>query len=50
MEYFLEAESESMLRIFQYYCSYGDPMNTSKLKNSKFVKMFSDAKLVADNK
>ena len=50
MECFIQVESESLLKIFQYYCSYGDPMNTSKMKNSKFVKIFQDAQLVVDTK
>ena len=49
-EQFLESHTENLLRVFQYYCSFGDPMNTSKLKNSKFVKIFQDANLVSEVK
>ena len=33
-------------KIFQYYWSYGEPTNTTKLKSSKFVKLLKDADIV----
>lgn len=32
-----------MARIFQYYCLYGEPLNTNKLKSSKFLKLLRDS-------
>jgi hypothetical protein len=33
-------------KIFQYYCSYGEPGNTTKLKSSMFQKMLKEAKII----
>ena len=38
--------NESLMRIFQYYCSYGEPMNNSKLKSIKFVRLLKEAGLI----
>ena len=38
----LEKYMEALQRIFQIYCSYGEPMNTTKLKSSKLIKMLKD--------
>lgn len=38
----VEKHFESLQRIFQTYCSYGEPMNTTKLKSSKLIKMLKD--------
>ena len=35
----------SLKRIFQYYCSYGEPTNSTKLKSSKFIKLLKDANI-----
>ena len=43
----LEKYSDQLLRIFQYYCSFGEPMNTNKLKSSKFQKLLKEAGLLA---
>jgi len=43
MEDILDCYQEKLMQIFQYYCSYGEPMNTSKLKSSKFIKILKDA-------
>lgn len=34
------------MRVFQYYCSYGEPMNTNKLKSSKFLKLLKESGLL----
>lgn len=39
----LEMNIERLQELFQTYCSYGEPMNTTKLKASKLLKMFRDA-------
>ena len=38
----LDRSMESLQRVFQSYCSYGEPMNTTKLKSSKLIKMLKD--------
>lgn len=38
----LDKSMESLQRVFQSYCSYGEPMNTTKLKSSKLIKMLKD--------
>ena len=38
--------SERISRIFQYYCLYEEPLNASKLKSSKFMKMLRDSGLL----
>ena len=38
----IEKYKESLERVFQTYCSYGEPMNTTKLKSSKLIKMLKD--------
>lgn len=42
LEAFLESVNEVMLKIFQQYCSFGDPLNTDKLKSNKLVKLLGD--------
>lgn len=37
---------EIVERIFSYYCSFGDPMNSQWLKSSKFVKFLRDCGLI----
>ena len=41
-----EQYHESLTRTFVYYCSYGEPLNTDRLRSSKFVKFLKDAKLL----
>ncbi len=42
----LKKYNESLTRIFKYYCSYGEPLNTSTLKSSKLLKMLRDARIL----
>ena len=37
---------DRLIVLFQYYCSFGEPLNNTKLKSSKFVKLLKDAGLV----
>lgn len=37
---YVESVNEVLLKIFQQYCSFGDPLNTEKLKSGKFIKLF----------
>ena len=41
-----EKYNEGLLRIFQYYCSFGEPMNNTRLKSMKFVKMLKECGLL----
>lgn len=43
----LDAHLESLEHIFQAYCSYGEPMNTSQLKEFKFLRLLTDAGLIS---
>lgn len=45
----LEKYKEGMQRVFQNYCSYGEPMNTTKLKSSKLIKMLKDCGVLDPN-
>lgn len=42
----IEANRERLTRIFAYYCSFGEPLNTDKMKSSKFIKVLKDSKLL----
>lgn len=37
---------EKLQHIFQAYCSYGEPMNTTKMTGTKLVKMMRDCKII----
>eukprot|EP00351_Strombidinopsis_sp_SopsisLIS2011_P002384 CAMPEP_0116887050 /NCGR_PEP_ID=MMETSP0463-20121206/21179_1 /TAXON_ID=181622 /ORGANISM="Strombidinopsis sp, Strain SopsisLIS2011" /LENGTH=71 /DNA_ID=CAMNT_0004548641 /DNA_START=271 /DNA_END=486 /DNA_ORIENTATION=- len=41
-----QAYEDNLLQIFEYYCQYGDPINTSSLKSVMLLKMFKDAGLI----
>ena len=43
---FLEKNNEDLLKIFQYYCSLGEPMNTGRMKSIKFKKILKDANIL----
>jgi len=38
----LDKYSERLIRVFQYYCSFGEPLNTIKLKSAKFLKFLKE--------
>lgn len=38
---------EKLAEVFLYYCAFGEPLNTSKLKSSKYMKLLRDCNLVA---
>lgn len=42
----LEEHIEKLQHIFQAYCSYGEPMNTTKMTGSKLVKMMRDCGII----
>lgn len=35
-----------LVRIFTYYCSFGEPLNTNKMRSAKFIKFLKDAGLL----
>lgn len=41
-----ESFQEILFKIFQYYCSLGEPMNTFQLKSLKFKRMLIDANII----
>ncbi len=43
----IEKYREQLRSIFQKYCAYGEPMNTTRLKSSKFLKLLRDCGLVS---
>ena len=43
----VEPYIEQLQCIFQKYCSYGEPLNTTRLKSAKFMKLLKDAGLVS---
>lgn len=42
----LEEYMEKLQHIFQAYCSYGEPMNTTKMTGTKLVKMMRDCGII----
>ena len=42
----IELNQDRLMRIFSYYCSFGEPLNTNKMRSSKFIKLLKDAKLL----
>jgi len=45
-ESFLARVMEDLKKVFEIYCSIGEPMNTEKLKSSKALKLFKDCLLI----
>jgi hypothetical protein len=37
---------DDLKKVFETYCSLGEPMNTKKLKSSKLMRMLKDAFLI----
>lgn len=44
-QYLLGAEND-LKKVFEIYCSYGEPMNTKYLKSSKIIKMLKESGLL----
>lgn len=42
----LEPHEEQLKKVFEVYCSFGEPLNTRFLKSIKLIKMLKDAGLV----
>lgn len=45
-EAYLEKMIDDLKRVFEIYCSIGEPMNTEKLKSAKAIKLIKDCKLL----
>lgn len=43
----MDKYADRLLRVFQYYCSFGEPLNNNKLKSSKFLKFLKEGELLA---
>lgn len=37
---------QDLYKLFQFYCSFGEPMNTSQLKSIKFKRMLKEANIL----
>jgi len=37
---------EQLMRTFVFYCSFGEPLNTNKLRSTKFIKLLRDSKIL----
>jgi hypothetical protein len=46
LEEVFESYADRLMKVFQYYCSYGEPLNNNKLKSSKFLKFLRDCNLL----
>ena len=44
----IEKHKPVLQRVFTYYCSFGEPMNSTNLKSSKFIKLLKDSGIMAD--
>lgn len=44
-----EKYCDKLVPLFQYFCSFGEPLNTNKLKSSKFVKILKDSEIIKTN-
>ena len=49
LEIYLDQVNEVLVKIFQQYCSYGDPLNSDRLKSHKLNKIFADLGLIEEN-
>lgn len=43
IEDIIDQHNDKLSKIFSYYCLYGEPLNTNKLKSSKFIKLLRDS-------
>mgnify|MGYP003695049537 CR=1 FL=1 len=45
----LEDNRERLIRVFTYYCSFGEPLNTNTMRSAKFIKFLKDCRLLEGN-
>jgi hypothetical protein len=45
----LEDNRERLIRVFTYYCSFGEPLNTNTMRSAKFIKFLKDSRLLEGN-
>jgi hypothetical protein len=48
--FILEKFGNDLMNIFKFYCSFGDPLNTTYLTNTKWTKMLREAGLIKGGK
>ena len=39
----------TIVSVFAYYCSYGEPLNCNSMRSQKFIKFLRDASLVPED-
>ena len=42
----MASSDDELKKIFEIYCSFGEPMNTKNLKSSKLIKLLRDCGLI----
>ena len=45
-ERYLAETDDELKKIFEVYCSFGEPTNTTKLKSSKLLKLLKDCNII----
>lgn len=45
-ENFILSQDDELKKMFEIYCSFGEPMNTKYLKSSKLLKLLKDCGLI----
>jgi hypothetical protein len=50
IEYINKTYGQDLKKIFEYYCSFGDPLNHKFMKSNKFSKFLNDSNLIKDSK
>lgn len=45
-ETFVTSQDDELRKLFEIYCSFGEPMNTKYLKSSKMLKLLRDCGLI----
>jgi hypothetical protein len=49
INYYVGEYREILIRIFTFYCSFGEPLNTNKMRSSKFIKLLKDSYLLEND-
>ena len=49
MNQVFELNRERLIRVFIYYCSFGEPLNTNTMRSAKFIKFLKDAGLLKED-
>lgn len=46
----LSKYQDNLVKIFTYYCQFGEPLNSSSMGSSKFIKLLKDAEVIGGKK